>query len=88
VWPPSGWIIRDVLAGTDYEITEAEDGEHALAAVAKQRPDLILMEIQLPSMDGYDQSTKFLFAINHQTARALGIEVRPDVLSIADEVIE
>ena len=54
VWPPSGWIIRDVLAGTDYEITEAEDGEHALAAVAKQRPDLILMEIQLPSMDGYE----------------------------------
>jgi PleD family two-component response regulator len=85
VWPPSGWIIRDVLAGTDYEITEAEDGEHALAAVAKQRPDLILMEIQLPSMDGYDQSTKFLFAIKR---RALGIDVRPDVLSIADEVIE
>jgi hypothetical protein len=38
-------IIRDVLAGTDYEITEAEDGEQALAAVAKARPDLILMEI-------------------------------------------
>jgi len=47
-------IIRDVLAGTDYEITEAEDGEQALAAVAKARPDLILMEIQLPSMDGYE----------------------------------
>src|SRR6516225_3392686 len=47
-------IIRDVLAGTDYEIAEAEDGEHALAAIAKQRPDLILMEIQLPIMDGYE----------------------------------
>ena len=34
------------------------------------------------------QSAKFLFANNHQTARALGLEVSPDMLSIADEVIE
>ncbi len=46
-------IIRDMLAATDYEITEAENGEQALAAIAKQRPDLILMDIQLPIMDGY-----------------------------------
>src|SRR5215470_10953008 len=58
VWQPSGWIIPDVLAGTDYEITEAEDGEHALAAVAKQRPDLILMGIQLPIMDGYEATRR------------------------------
>ena len=51
--PDSRRIIRDMLAPTDYEIIEAEDGEQALAAVAKQRPDLILMDIQLPIMDGY-----------------------------------
>jgi CheY-like chemotaxis protein len=38
-------IIRDMLAPTDYEITEAENGEEALAAIAKRRPDLILMDI-------------------------------------------
>jgi CheY-like chemotaxis protein len=45
-------IIRDMLAGIDCEITEAENGEETLAAIAKQRPDLILMGIQLPIMDG------------------------------------
>ncbi len=39
-----------MLSTSDYQITEAENGEEALAAVAKQRPDLILMDIQLPSM--------------------------------------
>ena len=51
--PDNRRIIRDMLAPTDYEITEAENGEEALAAIAKQRPDLILMDIQLPIMDGY-----------------------------------
>ena len=51
--PDNRQIIRDMLAPTDYEITEVESGEEALTAIAKQRPDLILMDIQLPIMDGY-----------------------------------
>src|SRR5262250_2944060 len=51
-------IVRDMLSATDYEVVDAENGEEALAAVAKQRPDLILMDIQLPVLDGYEATRR------------------------------
>ncbi len=56
--PDNRQIIRDMLAPTDYEIIEAEDGQQALESIAKQRPDLILMDIQLPIIDGYTATRK------------------------------
>jgi len=52
-------ILRDMLSNAGYELVEAESGEEALMAVEAQRPDLILMDIQLPVMDGYE-ATRFI----------------------------
>ena len=46
-------ILRDAIVNAGYEIIEAENGEQALALAAKHRPDLILMDIQIPIIDGY-----------------------------------
>ena len=47
-------IVRDLLTGAGYELHEAQTGETGVALAAALRPDLILMDIQLPGIDGYE----------------------------------
>jgi len=47
-------LLRDVLELEDYVVVEAEDGPAALAAMAEQRPDLVLLDIMMPGMSGID----------------------------------
>lgn len=47
-------IIRDLLSKHDYEVMEAHNGEAALDALGRQRPDLILMDVQLPKLSGLE----------------------------------
>ena len=51
-------ILRDLLGNAGYELVEAESGEEAITAVAARHPDLILMDIQLPVMDGYEATRR------------------------------
>ncbi len=47
-------IVRQLLSRTSYRLREAADGEAALGMVREERPDLILMDVQLPKMSGLD----------------------------------
>jgi len=47
-------ILRDFLSASGYAVIEAVDGAEGVAKAASERPDLVLMDIQLPVLDGYD----------------------------------
>jgi two-component system, cell cycle response regulator DivK len=51
-------IFRDLLGPCGYELIEAVDGEQGVAMAASERPDLILMDIQLPIIDGYEATRR------------------------------
>jgi two-component system, cell cycle response regulator DivK len=51
-------ILRDLLTSANFEVIEAVDGEAGLTAAAAHRPDLILMDIQLPGIDGYEATRR------------------------------
>ena len=51
-------ILNDLLTNAGFEVIEAVDGEKGVAMAAERRPDLILMDIQLPLVDGYEATRR------------------------------
>ena len=50
--PMNAKLLRDVLSVSGYEVVEAGDAEAGLALAREREPALVLMDIQLPGMDG------------------------------------
>jgi two-component system, cell cycle response regulator DivK len=51
-------IIRDLLTSAGYQLVEAVDGEEGVRLAESERPDLILMDIQLPVLDGHEATRR------------------------------
>ena len=51
-------LIEVMLAAEGFQLVQAASGEEALAAIARQRPDLILLDVMMPGMSGYEVAAK------------------------------
>jgi CheY-like chemotaxis protein len=56
--PTSRELLRTVLERAGYDVIEAEDGEAALEQARSSNPDLILLDMQMPKLDGYGVLTQ------------------------------
>ena len=56
--PDSRLLVRRVLQAEGYTVLEANDGQSGMTVAAETQPDLILMDINLPEIDGYEVTAR------------------------------
>ena len=81
--------LVQLLSGAGFVVREARDGEAALVAVAERRPDLVLLDVMMPGMDGFKVCERlsavdrelpvvFLTAKDSESDQVRGLEVGAD----------
>src|SRR2546423_11345444 len=56
--PQNVKLLADLLSAKGYEVSTAAGGEQALESIARQPPDLVLLDIMMPGINGYDVCRK------------------------------
>lgn len=79
--PESLATMTEVLTAEGFDVLPAESGETALASVARRRPDLILLEIRLPGIDGFEVCRRL-------KANAETSDIPVILLTVADELAD
>ncbi len=82
-----GAIIKHFLEDNGYEIVYASDGQQALDRICEEKPDLIILDIILPMMDGY-QIARSLRGGNDEELRGIPIIILTSREALIDDTIE
>lgn len=90
--PDMAMGLRDNLQFEGYEVLEAADGEKALEAAKTQRPDLMLLDIMMPKLDGFEvckrlREAGFTLPIIMLTARSQEVDIVRALEMGADDYI-
>jgi DNA-binding response OmpR family regulator len=82
-------VVRRYLERAGYDVTQAEDGQQALTAFARTRPDLVVLDLMLPGIDGLEVCRRLqrhgpdvpvimLTALGEEADRVLGLQLGAD----------
>ena len=66
-------ILRDFLTASGYHIIEAVDGVEGVDKARSEHPDLVLMDIQLPVLDGYDATRQIKALPDHAATPIIAV---------------
>ncbi|MCL2503306.1 MAG: response regulator [Coriobacteriia bacterium] len=76
-------MIKSLLISAGYEVIEASDGAEALDAAKSESPDLILLDVMLPKLDGYRVCRLLKFDKNYQKIPIIMLTAKAEEQSMA-----
>ena len=72
-------VVRDMVEGADWQFAYADNGADALDAIVREAPDLIIMDVMMPKMDGFTACREL---------RARGVTVPVIFLSAKGDIVD
>jgi CheY-like chemotaxis protein len=76
-------LVRTVLEADDFEVTEAKDGQQALAVIEAEHPAVVVLDVMMPGLNGVEVCRR----LDHDNVKVIILTARDDA-DLAEECME